>query len=344
MENLIGLSRTECECFELEDSESDSGLWLDELEGLNLKMIDAGTYCQELADFMKQARDNAIISLKADLLSALRNNYKPRHDAFVGLLGQLSYKKSITPTDEFVGVELASKMIKGSKIKIKRIGINIDTTKTVDVRFYLRGEEISVTEAESGEEDIAPVEIEAIANKWVYKTLDEPIILDLWVDGYNCLEYLVGYFPSGEKYKDNDTDCGCGSKSNYIENFIKFSGASGEVDDYRTSAKAHGLVLDVEMFCETEDIIEDNLIYSDFKLVLAHSLRYKAGFFLAQSILSSPNGNVYTNAVNPEQLYTNALGYESEYKNRVKSWLPENIKITNGCYVCAGARMAGILS
>jgi hypothetical protein len=332
MENIIGLTRTQCECFDVEANESDSGLWLDELEGLNLKMIEAGTYCEELGEFMAKARGNAIASFKADVLANLRNYYRPRYDAFVGLLGQEQGTKYVTPSTDFAGAYIKSKIVKGSYLKIKRIGININESKTVEIKGYFNGEEILDEE----------IEIQSEANKWKYTELEEHIILDLWKDGYNKVEYLLGYFPEGEKYRDNKTDCGCSRKSN-LENFIEFKGAFGTIESYSKGDNAHGLVFDVEIICESDSLIEDNIIYPDYKLVSAHAVRYKAGFYLSQYILTSGNTNIYT-VVNPEQLFANAQGYEKEYQDRVKGWLPENTRINNDCYICNKTKMGRILS
>lgn len=322
-------------------STSDTDLWLDELEGLSLKMIDAGIYCEELGSFMAKARENAIKTFRSDLLANLKSHFRPRHEAYTGLLGQLSYRRNTTPSTEFIGHSLDSKRIKGSRVKIKRIGININASKDVAIKFYKRVGLLDSGQPEYQELTDYSQALTAVANTWSYKTVTD-VTLDLWEDGYEETEYLIGYFPTTETHKDNLTDCGCGTRKNSLANYISFNGVSGTLENLNKTGSAHGLVLEVEMLCETTQIIDDNLIYPDFELVAAHAIRYKAGFFLTQYIIASNNTNIYTLINDAAQLFALGKGYEFEYQQRVKGWLSENIRINNDCYICRGPKMGGI--
>ena len=91
-ENIIGLSRTDCECVEdrpVSAGTSASGLYLDELEGLSIRLADTKRDCGEssLWTMMARARENAVKDMVSDILACLNREAAIRRRSGSAIVG-----------------------------------------------------------------------------------------------------------------------------------------------------------------------------------------------------------------------------------------------------------------
>src|SRR5688572_15167585 len=96
LDNIIGLSRTECDCLlpagsdEAEEiSESASGVYLDEIDGFNINVVNAAADCAKggLFDRMFRAVENAKQDFITHTLGCMNRKFKMRAETFAGQIG-----------------------------------------------------------------------------------------------------------------------------------------------------------------------------------------------------------------------------------------------------------------
>ena len=142
LEDIIGLSRNPCPCYEdgrpTNYNESKSGLFLDELDGLELKMIDADIECGEddIWQKMIKAVDNAKINYRSDVLKCIGDTAGAKRKAFYGVIGLTEWNQSIVVGTDYIGVKLSGCNIKGAEFTLNGINTLMDTTATFTIEVY----------------------------------------------------------------------------------------------------------------------------------------------------------------------------------------------------------------
>ncbi len=281
--NIIKLSRTECECFEEgqpnDFNEGQSEIYLDELDGLNLKMLGSIADCQTggIWGMMAWARDEAAKQFKADLLSCIGTNYKPRRPVYTGLIGQTSFTSSLAITQDKAGVRIAFQQIKGGTMKVNRIGLAMNSSAAVTVDVYDNDANQTTP--------IASYTINSTANTLIYAALGTPLVLPLWSSNVNKLEYYFVYTRSGIQPKDNKSDCGCGGVPPGWTNWITIKGIQGSTSEYHSFSSTkyvNGIILDVDFRCQTSELICSDNHPLDFEndgwdMQIGYANRWKAG-------------------------------------------------------------------
>jgi hypothetical protein len=356
LDNIIGLSQTDCNCFPndttIDGLTSKSGIYLDQLEGLNIDLLDSASDCDQgsVWDLMERARNNATKTFKADLLTGLLTHNKERRLPFLGIIGQSKFTRSLSLTSTYAGLRVYCNQIMGGTMTIKRIGLSFNQAQTFDISVY---NAITDTVVET-------YTVTSVANQVTYYDLPTPLVLEMNNTESDAPEYYFIYeLAGGLQPKDNSRSCGCGGsykpvfntdKPTYMKpgsynkdrwnEFVMVAGISGnditERDDWNTSSAMNGILLDVEFKCKiTELICQDDMDFENNPMaaVMAFAIRYKAGVYLADSILASGKINRYT-TMDRERLMGKKNSYEKEYQSRIE-WLSQAIspKI-NDCLVC----------
>ncbi len=353
LDNAIGLSRTDCNCFDVPTNESDSGLFLDELEGLDLVGISAAADCTRgsVWDLMRKSKEQAILAFKTDFAAKLAQTYKQSRKNFRGNIGRSDSNGNET-IDNYAGLRILFAPVKNGVFIVKRIGLYFAQTGTVDLELF--------NNVESGAiESLPGLLTEAGKIKW--NTLSTPLSLPMFDTTPDYLEYFFLYGNPGFAPKKNTIKCGCGEAINNIsfschnpqfnlalndERFMwnqwaNITGVQGTSTDAIIAAntgltdKAYGILIDGEMKCNMKDITCNDVDYdnSENALAMAWAIRYRAGQFLVDNILSSANINRYT-MLDRERLYGKRSNYAKEYGIRIE-FLAENIDWQNtGCLSC----------
>ena len=340
--NIIGLSETNCACYPLSPVDyntSASGIFLDQLEGLDLEMIKAVEDCAEgnLWDRMTKARDNAVRAFKADYLSCVQSNYINRVTNWSGLIGSTTFNASINPLTSNAGIKVTTNQLKGGVIIVKKIGVIVDSNVAVTVNAY---------SSKDGGTLVATYVINAIANTLTYATLSAPLELPTFsYDAQNLSYYfLIDLTPANFLPKNNKKDCGCGGVSKPYKSWFDFVGVKGnaipDISLYQqsTSNEINGLVLDVEAKCKSSEIIcseERPLDFNDsgYDMQIAYAIRFKAGEILIEDMLASGNINRFT-MLDRERLWGKRNHYRKLYDEWV-TYLCASPKIDNNyCLVC----------
>lgn len=347
LENIIGLSRTECNCFTVPVNESDSELYLDEVEGLNLVQIDSAADCTagSLWDLMRKAREEAIKSYKTDLAAKLVTLYKPKRKNFNGVIGR-DDRQSNESISNIAGVQILCAPVKNVVLVIKRLGLLFSQTGTVDISIYSN---ISTTP------EVVYNGLNTEANQVKWNTV-QPVTLPLYTTEKEYIIYYIVYTNPGFSPKSNHLRCcsvnlqfSCSSPQfNISQNDARYlwnqwanvSGVNGaDIDTVKESDgfvdKGYGLLIDAEIKCNLKELSCNDTDYnnSEIALTMAYAVRYRAAQFLAEYILSSGNINRFT-MLDRERIYGKRNDYSREYLSRLQ-FIAENMNWQDtGCLDC----------
>lgn len=346
LENVIGLSRTNCECFtdESQYNESESGFYIDELEGLNITTIDKSQDCAtgEIWDFLSKARTNAINDFKTDMMSAIAMNYKTSMKTFDGIIGKARWDGSRSPNYTLSGLKIMPIPARKGILTIKKLYLAMNTSGTYTGYLYS-------SDQNDNDDPLETFTITVTAQSWgsVELNYEKPMVSE---DGNRITYYLV-IENQGNKVMNNTLAC-CGFKPNCSTygretqldriwyNYAMIGGVvandlEGLADCTPNSNLLYGMRVDLNISCDAADVICDNL---DFEgggnaMVIAKAIQYKSGFHTLAMILSSTTINRYT-MMDRESMFAKKASYQAEYQNRI-NYLGSRMNITlNGCWSC----------
>lgn len=343
LDKIFALSRTECPCMVDNQpsgvNEGQSGIYLDELEGLSLTGFAQGVDCDSgsIWDMMAKARENATIQFKADILATLESSYEPAVPNFSGTMGQKTFAATLPVTNTYAGQKLKFHRKVGGYMRLKRIGLLMNASTNVQVRIYDNDEHYSTP--------IAQYTIASTANTLVYGAMVTPLELPMWSRNVTDLEYYVVYTVSGFMPKDNKVECvpcsGGAARVPYT-NWLKLYGITGSDTSYNsfnTTEYLNGLVLDVDLYCQPQRVICSDEFPIDFNnsgrgMQIAYAIRFKAGQLLLDQILSSPEINRYT-MMDREALYGKRNSYRANYEKWVQYISDNHMPMMNAdCWRC----------
>lgn len=323
--HIIGLSATAPDCTEfaaVDITTSTSGLYLDDMDQLNLNILDASSDCStgSIWDLLFKARKNALKELETDLIVGTGAINKQAKEPYFGYIGQPNYRGALmVPNGSRQSLELQLPFRESVSLKIKRIGFLADSNSVVPVSI-------------SGYPE--PFQVVVTQNTPSFLNLETPIQIPF--EGQR-LEF--SYIADGFNPLNNETSCGCGVKDRKLAALI----------DNVLSRPASGIILDVEIACDPKNMIFLNHDQNyGIAQVLAYATRYKAAELLIERILNADNINRYT-MLEPEYLYGKRSQFRKEYQTRI-NWLISSEGFNLGldsCYVCkpaTGFRKVGILA
>lgn len=351
---IIGLSRTNCECYTIpaDASTSLSGLYLDELE--SLAVIQAIADCDNNSDVwtqMERARQIAITMFQADTNALMMKNFKLRRQNFSGGIGRAVTKGLNSQTmGSWYGVRMMCQNIKSGVLHIKNIGAIFNVTDTVLLHIYNN----------LGEEVVAPFLLQTLSDKHQLNTVD--IELPLHSSYVENLEYYFIYQSAGIIALNNDLKCNCGGFKPFYDtsrpyfhqhqreqaymwsNWMMVGGFSastlpafGTEPMARTTTNLmYGLTFDVELKCKiSETLCYESLDFESNNLAAAMALaiQHKAASIMGAWIVNSGNLS-RANIINTEQMIENIKAWDKTY-SEMTTFISEQVDTTiNGCFVC----------
>jgi hypothetical protein len=298
-------------------AEAEVDIYLDELEGLSLKIVEASAEPENdnLFGLMYDARRNAVHVFEADMLAGLKSLYGTSKRAFTGNIGGTGQSAGVMSTAEGQIMTLSMQPIHapGVVMLIKRIGLLIDSDASVEVLV-------------SGIE--SPVVVVASADTPSYYTFPEPVRVSL----AELDALTASYSAAGFRPLNNSTSCGCTTNDALLAEY--FAGALNE--------PANGILLDVSIVCDETGVLTANY---DASIVMqdtfAYACRYKAGELLIEGIMSSTQINRYT-MLDREHLWGKRNHYRSLYQDRI-NWLVGSDGVDtsySSCFRCNSQKTA----
>lgn len=363
IETIIGLSQTICNCFEDTPTDynvSDSGYYLDELEGISLNLAQSASDCEQgsVWDILQKARTNAIIDFKSDLIVQVGSLYKKTIENNTYQIGSVKYITTYTPNTVYAGVRLVPKQIDNGKITINTVKY-IHSTSGVVVNFSIFNNLSSTA--------LHTFTITTVANQ-AASSATLGYELPMYVSGEQVEYYIVYEVPATGSPLQNKIVCSSCAKwdlrccdepcfGNRIKkdemwnNSLMIGGIKGDDWDALdnasgTSNQNNGIILNVSLNCDYTDMICGNTDYSNggIPMAMAKAVQLRAGALVCDYILSSGNINRYV-MLDRERILAKKNEYITEYNTRVL-WMAQNIDVSSyGCYECEPRSIfAGIMA
>lgn len=356
LSHIIGLSRTNCSCFDSgkpgDAVTSDSGIYLDEQEGLRLNMVDAVADCEAggMWDILSRARENGIGYFKQELMALLlTKDLKNKREPFKGIIGEAEFKNSLSVLgNDYAGIRIVMQNTISGVMTIHRIGLVFETIGTFDISVYNNFSDTPI--------NTYTVTSKANGLQWV--TLPTPLELAMNDDNSNNPQYYILYTPSlTPNPKDIKGSCGCGDgKYSYYFNpavpvfksytkyrwseFIMLGGTKGNTISDRLNwgvdSYLNGIMLDAEFDCNTTELIcKQNFNYNGngVALAMAYAIRFRSAAIVIDEILGSSQINRYT-MMDRETMSGKRNNFVKEYQARM-NWIADKINWrANDCLAC----------
>jgi hypothetical protein len=328
---VIGLSRQDCECIPQPGASMDesftsvidvasslSGLWLDETEGLSLKLADSSRDCGDgsVWEVMDKAREAAIKHFEADTLSRLTQAYDEARQAYVGTIGTLSYRGKVDKGQEGFTIQRAD--LPGTTLFVDRVGAVVAYDGEVRISFVAVDKD-----PQTGKDTPARKSFVVVCSAYTPTLLQLPEQVRVPMNGE---EFTVEIeLAEGGVALSNNIPCGCGLKDKIL---------SGYFPEFPSSAG--GAILEGSITCDPMSVVYNNYkTRKDIAQVVAFMLRYKAAELLLEAIASSGEISRFT-MMSRETLWGKRNHFRAEYATRLdflSGVNGYNIKLAS-CFAC----------
>lgn len=338
-EDVVGLSRTDCECYTdsmpLEASTSASDLYLDELPGLNLKKLFAAADCEKDAwDIMRLGVEHGTKRFKEEVLRNVRANTAWKRSPTRTQIGDDSVpSKAVALNKSYHGITLMMAHHIGGSAIVRRIGTRMKFTGTVDISVYEVDNDIPIR-VETG--------VTCTANKTVWTTIAD-LELTMETETSRAPWYWFVFTPGVGQTEAANTRIICSTctgiswtrsspwfqssgnpKGKDWMRWAMAAGTSGnditDRENWSTDNATQGLMLDIEFKCNPLSAICDGAPDYEFdplQAPTAHAIRYAAAVYVLDYVAAG-------SAVDRDALLGDvAVGkmrqdYEREYATRAE--------------------------
>lgn len=347
-ENIIGLYNGDCDCLDgrpVDYNLSDSGLYISGL--LEPKFIDGLLNCDQgdsVWELMEMVRDLAIRYFIADSNALLMQGNKLKRQSYYGGLGSSVYTKDLTLTSmDYAGVRIMTPLIRSGYLKIKRIGLLLNTTQAVTLYIYDRNGTLLHT-----------LNLNSTANVHTQNDITD-ITLPLFDEYLDYMEYFIFYQVNGFQPKNNGV-IGCtscqknkpGWGAYYFDHkhpwmhWLNVGGfhSTGLPDFMNSSASGsdymNGLTFQIELGCLVNEVFcKDQLDFNGNTLAqaMAVAIQYKTAALFVEKLLKTPNLNRLVMTWR-EQLDKDRTEWLKTYQDMI-AYITQNVDIeANDCFEC----------
>lgn len=334
-EHVIGFTRGECPCvdgYSVDYTISDSGLYVDELQGMALRGLQSAGGCADLWEKMIRARENAINKFKTDIVIEMDKYKELIRTYFSGDIGYKTFTYTLAK-DAYHGLRMCSD-VKGGKFILRGVSLILNTTEAVNLEIY-------------DEYDLLyTYPLTSVAGR-PHKTTITPVELPLDRNYYFLIQ------SAGLPY-NNKLSCGCGgykwcfdstfscmkrSRDKWTE-WCMVGGVTGDDladrDDWTVCSSCYGMQLHGNFVCQPTDLLcseESDFVNNPIDNSIAWAILYKTGEFLTNYIMDSPEVSRYT-LLQTENLEANRVFYNKNYAI-LADYIAKNIEDERtDCYRC----------
>lgn len=330
--DIIGVTRTECECFDAdpEESENLSGLYLSELEGMSLQLLFDHEICEygTWRQHCEKAIYNAKAQLHGDIVQELVNSsYYEKTKPVFGQVGHDRFVKNVNTSKTHLVYRVVLNNLRNTTVTIKNVGLYFQNATVLTANIYnVFGTLIST-------KSLTPV-----AGKYIVRAFNVDLSCDM--PGVQYPEYFIvinidknkpvelKHVCCGDQYKfDYERPCFrekknvMGWRSVAMVGYDLLNWNVNNISDYRKLCPSYktfaGLVLDVSTRCDTMSMIcNEEIDYKtdDLGIGIALALRYKAGSMLFTDLLNRPNVELKA----PESMLAALKMWDDKYKSHIK--------------------------
>lgn len=356
-ENIIGLSRTTCPC--VDDAPeganvSESGIYLDELRGLNLQLLNSAQSCGSggLWAMLEKAREEAIEETITELMACIAANTDPKRAIGRSQIGE-DKKATATShklTHAYHGMTVQTSHVRGGAMYVDAIGASFKSTDGMPESIILK----VYDRIEASVDPVAVYVLPIAGNRTVWTEIS-PLLLSMEAYGYSANRYWFIIEPySGAQAMNALINCDCGGYSPYWDlnrpqyddgkskngkPWAEWAMAAGTHggdlstrDQWATENPTSGLTLRVRFECDERSSFctgEPNYTTDHVQKVMAHTVRFRAGFNLLTNVINSIDINRWTMTAG-DSLEALRQEYLNAWNKRIGEYLcPELSNIQN---------------
>ena len=327
----------------VKDTNSDSNLWIEDLEAMSTIMglidgYDGNDYdINEMRDSVIEKLENsrriAIMKLHTDLTTLLMRYAKPR-GTISGLIGSKKWDKVSTDVGKS-GIRIVCRPIKDAEIVLK--GINTLFTQTGEISLYL---------ASNYSDDVVDLGVfDTTQNKFKYNKLDEAIVLPCYNEAVEYVEYYI-YHENTIKPLNTRISCSSCSSFHYSaeyprfanhgwKEYINFAGFNGNPETLPEKGlnTTKGLQLLADIRCRTDRAIcNESIDYHSNPMAMSYAvaIQYKAGSVIIWDLIRDSGLNRILMG-DMESFRDAATYYERKYNDMVR-YISKNMEIQSDCF------------
>jgi len=336
-EEIVGLTRNVDPCSDTYNvTASISGLFLDELPGMGLRILSDTDNSTTIMEKYSRALENGILSFKTDLMRELMNYKQPARKRFSGDIGGKGFTSKLGAAT-YYGQRMYSD-IRGGKFILRGVSLILDSTEAVNLEIYDDYDLLYtyILDSESGrphKTDIAPLELDLNTNYY----------------------FLIN--PVGTPYR-NKLTCGCGgfhwcfdpehtcyktSRDGWTE-WAMVAGVSGDVladrSDWTICKDANGMILHGNFECNYVDslcTVESDFANNPVDAGITWAVLYRTAMFMSTYILDTGEVNRYS-LLGVEQINESMLNYSTRY-GEILTWLAQNLEDDRSDCLCCKSPM-----
>jgi len=330
-DHIIGLIPAEncLEGYQDEYSESLSGLFLSELQGIKIN----DTCGLDVFELMLKARRNAILTVKTDITVLSSSNVQPARVPFSGDIGGVTFNR-IKNTDGFYGMRLFTS-IEGARIKYTGIKFMPYSSGNFVLNVY------------SDFELLATVPITGCtAKRPKVVTFSTPIVVtqgSTYFIVQGDLTYAGKMQCCGHTSWCFNIDKPCYNSSKPVwQKWVMAAGIHGadvnDRADWRTCVENYGMAVMASFTCNMDELLCSD--FSDFEnnendRALAFAILYKTGEYFLNAIIDTGEVNRFT-LLGSDALDFNREEYLKRYQQMIL-WYSDNLDLSrNDCFICKG--------
>jgi len=333
--SIIGYSRKSDDCvsgYLPEYSDSESGLFLDELQGMSLRILNSTHGNTDIWEKLNNATENAISAFKVDVIQKILETKEPARSKFIGDIGGKSFSSKMS-ADTYHGLRMYSDIIGGS-FTLRGVSLILDVTEAVDLLIYddydlLYTLHLTSQAGRPKYNAITPIQLSLTGNYYfVYQTNGLPYNNRLTC---NCGGHKWCFNPERPCYnisRDKWTEWSMAGGIHGADISLR--------EDWPTSREAQGMILHGDYGCDTLGILcseHSDWVNDEIDSAIAWAILFKAGSFLTGYIIDSEEVNRYT-LLGVEGLSANLIYYEERYKVMI-DFIASNIELNrNECLKC----------
>lgn len=355
LQNVIGLSRTPCDCWAEKPSDyntSDSGFYLDEMLGINQMSGLEDCSDEDVWTTMETAREQGIKNYMTDMKAMLSPKYESVLPYYKGKVGEAKATALQGIQKSFAGLVIRCNPIRSGYLKINGMGAKFNATGTKHIYVYdnlgnLHDEFDINTQADVYTETTlsTAITLPLYSDKtavlyYYFFYADTPGEPDPYMNSLTC-QYCGGFKPCW----DMGLDCFNKSQKNDRYRWARYINVSGfqfdstdEIynDTISYNGDMFGLTLDVETYCSVDDLFcYDTILYTADQLASAQAkaILYCSTRFLADKILLSDKLTRST-MINRDTIREKMAEWKLDYE-RMTAFIAENIDVSrSGCLRC----------
>ena len=326
--------------------QSDSGIYVNDLSGMNLQLINEvlGKDETNVNTFLQDIQNSCAIELINDftVLQRERLNSKALLSNFNVGTKLADIRNKETKRSRFVGFQIKPHESNSIKVSLSQIGVQFDTAETINIYFY-------------SSTSLAPVKIQSITNtklssvEWF--TLTDFVAEYISETQGSGAEYYIGYYEEDLTGQAIETSLACGTCGNApkkiwskyldlypIEVESGHTYASKELFDVESvgmTTSTYGLHLKVNAQCDVTEAICAN------KLLFSNALQKKIAIRLFWEAFNSDRIN-RTTFINKADAQMMAEKYELDLEDEMKVLTIDFSMVDQICMPCKKRTLRGV--